>query len=99
MNEEVILLATRLETRTRQMLLHYSKLQQKLSDAESKMTELKEYISALEDENQELKDKYEHLKMAKYIDMADDDMNSTRKRINSMLRSVEKCISIVKAED
>ena len=53
----------------------------------------------LEEEKQELEDKYARLKMVRLIDMADDDeLKSTRKRINKMIASVDKCLATLKAQ-
>ena len=57
-----------------------------------------EQILELQIENEELKDKYTHLKMAKYIDLTDDEKRQSRSRINKMVRDVEKCIAILKVE-
>jgi hypothetical protein len=36
--------------------------------------------------------------MAKYIDMADDDVKDLRGRIRKMVRDVDRCISMLKVE-
>ena len=38
------------------------------------------------------------LKMAKYIDLADDDVKDLRGRIRKMVRDVDRCISMLKVE-
>ena len=51
-------------------------------------------IHIIEQALEELEDKYARLKMARLIDMADDDeLKSTRKRINKMIASVDKCLA------
>lgn len=99
MNQEVATLISRLETRTRQLMLQYDKLQQQLKDTERKLAEQQEYSHALEEENHELEEKYARLKMARLVDMADDDdLKSTRKRINKMIASVDKCLATLKVQ-
>ena len=91
MNENVMTLVSRLETRTRQLMLQYDKLQQQLTETEQKLSEQKRLCLVLEEEKQSLEEKYARLKMARLIDMADDDdLKSTRKRINRMIASVDK---------
>lgn len=90
MNENVMTLVSRLETRTRQLMLQYDKLQQQLAETEQKLSEQKRLCLVLEEEKQSLEEKYARLKMARLIDMADDDdLKSTRKRINRMIASVD----------
>lgn len=99
MNENVMTLVSRLETRTRQLILQYDKLQQQLEETEQKLSEQKRLCLNLEEENRSLEEKYARLKMARLIDMADDDdLKSTRKRINRMIASVDKCLATLKVQ-
>ena len=99
MNENVMTLVSRLETRTRQLMLQYDKLQQQLTETEQKLSEQKLLCLVLEEEKQSLEEKYARLKMARLIDMADDDdLKSTRKRINRMIASVDKCLATLKVQ-
>lgn len=99
MNENVMTLVSRLETRTRQLMLQYDKLQQQLTETEQKLSEQKRLCLVLEEEKQSLEEKYARLKMARLIDMADDDdLKSTRKRINRMIASVDKCLATLKVQ-
>ncbi|MBO5172917.1 MAG: hypothetical protein U0I09_09625 [Bacteroidaceae bacterium] len=92
-------LVSRLETRTRQLMLQYDKLQQQLEETEQKLSEQKRLCLNLEEENRSLEEKYARLKMARLIDMADDDdLKSTRKRINRMIASVDKCLATLKVQ-
>ena len=99
MNQDVKSLVSRLETRTRQLMLQYDKLQQLLAKTEQQLSEQKRLCLALEEEKQSLEEKYARLKMARLIDMADDDdLKSTRKRINRMIASVDKCLATLKVQ-
>ena len=49
MNQDVKSLVSRLETRTRQLMLQYDKLQQLLAETEQKLSEQKRLCLALED--------------------------------------------------
>lgn len=99
MNENVMTLVSRLETRTRQLMLQYDKLQQQLTETEQKLSEQKRLCLVLEEEKQSLEEKYARLKMTRLIDMADDDdLKSTRKRINRMIASVDKCLATLKVQ-
>ena len=99
MNENVMTLVSRLETRTRQLMLQYDKLQQQVEETEQKLSEQKRLCLNLEEENRSLEEKYARLKMARLIDMADDDdLKSTRKRINRMIASVDKCLATLKVQ-
>ena len=99
MNQDVATLISRLETRTRELMQHYDKVCLQLRDTEQKLEEQKLQCLILEEEKQALEDNYARLKMARLIDMADDDeLRSTRKRINKMIASVDKCLATLKVE-
>ena len=72
MDAKLTELIIRLETRTRQLLMQYSKSQEEKKDLLSRLKERDEEILSLKQKNEELQEQYTHLKMAKYIDMADD---------------------------
>ena len=99
MNQDATSIVSRLETRTRQLILQYDKLQQLLAETKQKLSEQEHRCLALEEEKRNLEEKYARLKMAKLIDMADDDdLKNTRKRISRMIASVDKCLATLKVQ-
>lgn len=99
MNQDVTSLVSRLETRTRQLILQYDKIKEQLVETERMLSEQKLQCMILEEEKHELEEKYARLKMARLIDMADDDdLKSTRKRINKMIASVDRCLATLKVQ-
>ena len=98
MNAQLNELVLRLETRTRQLLLRHKKMQQQLEQLQQRLQQREDEILELQVRNEELEQKYAHLKMAKYIDMADDDIKDMRGRINRMVRDIDKCIAMLKTE-
>lgn len=99
MNQEAISLVSHLENRIRQLMLQYDRLHQQLQEAEQKLSEQQEHSQALKEENHELKEQYARLRMARLVDMADDDdLRTTRKRINKMIASVDKCLATLKTQ-
>ena len=63
-----------------------------------KLKEKDEEILKLQIQNEELKQQYNRLKMAKYIDMADNDVKDMRGRIRAMVRDIDRCISMLKVK-
>lgn len=98
MDAKLTELIIRLETRTRQLLLHYAKMQDEKKRLLARLQEREDEISSLKLKIEELQQQYTHLKMAKYIDMADDDTKDLRSRIKKMVRDIDRCISILKVE-
>lgn len=96
MNKELKELIVRLETRTRQLILQQEKLQEEQKELRLQLQQKDEEIFNLQIQNEELKQQYSHLKMAKYIDMADNDVKDMRGRIRTMVRDIDRCISMLK---
>ncbi len=94
MDQELMQVVTRLETRCRQMMFQYEKMLEKLAVTEQKLAQEKERSKALEEEKHRLEEKYAQLKTARLIDMTDtDDLKLARKRISKMIAQVDRCIA------
>lgn len=91
-------LIVRLETRTRQLMMEHERLESDYAKLYQRLQERESEILSLEIKNEELQQKYNHLKMAKFIDMADDDGKDLRGRIRKMVRDVDRCISMLKVD-
>ena len=70
MNQELKDLIKQLETRVRQLILQQGQLQEEQDKLRKQLGEKDDEILKLQAQNEELKQQYSRLKMAKYIDMA-----------------------------
>lgn len=98
MNAEMNNLLMRVETRVRQLILKHRELQTEKKRLEEKITALHQEINSLEEKNRLLQRQYDHLKMAKYIDMADSSTKDLRGQIRKMVRDIDQCVALLKAE-
>ena len=98
MDAQLTDMVLRLETRTRQMLLLQGKLRQENARMQQQLVEAQAQIQHLHEENERLQEDYAHLKIAKYVDMADDDTKQIRSRITKMVRDIDKCIAMLKTD-
>lgn len=96
MDQELRDIIIRLETRVRQLIMQQEKLHEEQSDLRKQLSEKDDQILKLQIQNEELKNQYSRLKMAKYIDMADNDVKDMRGRIRTMVRDIDRCISMLK---
>ena len=96
MNQELRDIIIRLETRVRQFILQQKEMQEEQEKLCQQISEKDEKILSLQAQNEELKQQYSRLKMAKYIDMADNDVKDMRGRIRTMVRDIDRCISMLK---
>lgn len=99
MNQELKDLIKQLETRVRQLILQQRQLQEEQDKLRKQLGEKEDEILKLQAQNEELKQQYSRLKMAKYIDMADNDIKDMRGRIRTMVRDIDRCISMLKVTE
>ena len=99
MNQELKDLIKQLETRVRQLILQQGQLQEEQDKLRKQLGEKDDEILKLQAQNEELKQQYSRLKMAKNIDMADNDIKDMRGRIRTMVRDIDRCISMLKVTE
>ena len=96
-NEEVQLIKL-LETRIRQLILQDQELRKQNAQLWQQVTEDDALISSLREENKQLAERYANLKTARMLQLGDDDTRNAKLRISRMMREVDKCIALLKAE-
>lgn len=96
MNQELRDIIIRLETRVRQLIMQQQKMQEEQGRLLKQIADKDEEILRLQIQNEELKEQYNRLKLAKYIDLADNDVKDMRGRIRTMMRDIDRCISMLK---
>ena len=99
MNNNLKDILIQLETRVRQLIMQQKELIDEQENLRKQLSEKDDEIQKLQIQNDELKEQYSHLKMAKYIDMADNDVKDMRGRIRTMVRDIDRCISMLKVTE
>ncbi len=86
------------QTRVRQMILKFKELKQEneelysmVDKSESDMAELRRMLD-------EKRRDYDTLKMAKILEVADDDLENTKARLSKLIRDVNRCIAILQEQ-
>ena len=99
MNHNLKDILIQLDTRVRQLIMQQKELIDEQENLRKQLSEKDDEIQKLQIQNKELKEQYSHLKMAKYIDMADNDVKDMRGRIRTMVRDIDRCISMLKVTE
>ena len=83
------------ETHARQLIIkhkdtleHNKELNQALTEEKTRVQELEQRIATLEQ-------KYANLKMAKMIEITTAENQAAQKRINKLIREIDKCIALL----
>lgn len=82
-------------TRVRQMILQYQEIRKENGELYAMVDERDKKIAELEARVERLSRDYDSLKMAKMMQVTDGDIDASRKRLNKLIRDVNKCITLL----
>ena len=82
-------------TRVRQMILQYKELKKENADLYSMVDEKDKQVENLKAQITQAQNDYNSLKMAKMLEITDGDMENAQKRLQKLIRDVNKCITLL----
>ena len=82
-------------TRVRQMILQYKELKKENAELYSMVDEKDKQVENLKAQITQAQNDYNNLKMAKMLEITDGDMESAQKRLQKLIRDVNKCITLL----
>ena len=82
-------------TRVRQMLLQYKELKKENAELYTMVDKREEQIKTLNAKLAQAQNDYNSLKMAKMLEVTDGDVESAQKRLQRLIRDVNKCITLL----
>ena len=82
-------------TRVRQMLLQYKELKKENAELYTMVDEREEQIKTLNAKLAQAQNDYNSLKMAKMLEVTEGDVESAQKRLQRLIRDVNKCITLL----
>ena len=91
-NDKIITLFT---TRVRQMILQYKETKKENEELYEMVDAKEAEIKQLKLELEQAQNNYKSLKTARMLEVADGDIEESKKKIASMIRDVNKCITLL----
>jgi chromosome segregation ATPase len=91
-NEKLINL---FEARVRELMFRYNELKKENDDLYILLDEKEGAIKELEATIEQQKSDYNNLKLARMIEIHDDELKSAKSRINKLVRDIDKCIALL----
>ncbi len=82
-------------TRVRQMILQYEEMRKENAELYAMVDEKDKKINDLQAQVAHIQHEYDSLKLAKMLQLTDGDVEAARKRINKLVRDVNKCITLL----
>ena len=95
-NEKTITLFT---TRVRQMILQFKQLKKENEELYAMVDDRDAKIRKLEALVQQAQRDYNSLKMAKMLEVTDGDLEGAKKRVASLIRDVNSCITLLSGSE
>ena len=95
MTEEQLKIIRNFEVRVRQVLFLCDKLKAENVDLHSQLAAQRGASDSLRKENEQLKLKYDNLKVARMISAGGSDFKVTKNRLSGLVREVDKCIALL----
>ncbi|BCS86172.1 hypothetical protein prwr041_20650 [Prevotella herbatica] len=86
---------TLFSTRVRQMILQYKELRKENAELYSMVDEKDKQVEKLKAQITQAQNDYNSLKMAKMLEITDGDMENAQKRLQKLIRDVNKCITLL----
>ncbi len=86
-------------TRVRQLILRFNEVKQENSELYAMVDERDKTIAELQSMLDAQKQEYNSLLMAKMLNLTDDSIETTRKKVNKLLRSVNQCITLLSEKE
>lgn len=83
------------EARVRTMILEYNAVSERNYILESQINQLKKDQESLKQDLMKSQEMYANLKIAKMIEINDDEMKNARSRLSKLVREIDKCIALL----
>lgn len=87
-----------LETRVRQLILRNQEIRTQNVQLQQQVATSAARLKSLEEEKKQIAAQYADLKTARMLQLSDNDTREAKQRIAKLVRDVDKCIAILKAE-
>lgn len=87
------------EAKARQLISSYNVMKQENADLYNELDRKDQEIASLKVELAQSRKDYETLKLARMMQISDNELKQAKQRITRLVREVNKCISILSAEN
>ncbi len=87
------------EARVRQLILQYRNLEDEIARLQGQLDEKDKEIARLTNDLKSMNENYQHLKIAKFMEISDGDIKNAKLRMTRLVREVNRCIGLLNAEE
>ncbi len=91
--EEVSLIISSLEKKTKELLKNHSELRRRNTGLESELSELRKTVDSQKEAIKNLEERNKIIKLAKSLTESNPDTAEMKYKINELVREIDKCIA------
>ena len=95
MTDEEKAILNRFETRVRQMLLQYKQLQDQNLQLQKACEEKADALEKAREATRQLRGAYDSLKVARMMEISNEDLKEAKAKVERLVRKVDKCIALL----
>lgn len=95
-NDKILTLFT---TRVRQLMLQFDELKKENQELRATLATRGEEMERLESSLKQAQQDYQSLKLAKMMEISDGDIEQSKRRLATLIREVNKCITLLSGKD
>lgn len=77
------------------MILQYRELEKRNQDLTDLISQKEASLKSMQEHVERLQKNYANLKLAKMIEIGDDDLKDAKTRLSKLVREVDKCIALL----
>lgn len=97
MTQEEKELLEQVRTRVQQLVLQDQRLKARNASLQQQLQQRDEQISSLEGELKQVRASYANLKIAKTMELTEEDSRAAHRRLTNLVRQVDECIALLKS--
>ena len=95
MTQEEELTLRQFQTRVRQLILNYKELEKENQELRSKVETKEQALAKIMAKNEQLRNDYDNLKLAKMIDINSKELGEAKSRVTKLIKEIDKCIALI----
>lgn len=97
--QDAVTILNNFTTRVRQLILKNNDLKKENHELKNLAEQRSNEINELKEKLQHQQEQYNAMMMAKMIDITDGDIEASRKRVQKLIRSIDKCIALLNGDE
>ncbi len=97
MTQEEETLLKQVKSRVQQLIFQDQRLQQRCASLRQQLEQRDQKIAQLENDLKSMKSQYANLKIAKTMELTEEDSRAAHRRLTNLVRQIDECLALMKS--